>query len=230
MKVKFYWMISVISVMLVVFSVTAAASMLQENKKPREPLDQITFIHYKDGKVKAAGASGGPTCYKLMGIKWKIFPINYVINPLVDASAVVTAANEWDSHTSATLFGSYTIDSSANFDSSPDGRNEYSLGNYPQAGVIAVTRIWYTRFGKQIVEYDVMFDSDFKWGDATKDPSVMDWQNIATHETGHGIGLSDIYTTACSAVTMYGYSWEGDIGKRTLEQPDITGLQKMYGA
>jgi len=30
-------------------------------------------------------------------------------------------------------------------------------------------------------------------------------------------------------VTMYGYSDYGEIIKRTLEQPDITGLQTLYG-
>jgi len=58
----------------------------------------------------------------------------------------------------------------------------------------------------------------------------MDLENIAVHELGHTVGLSDIYSTACSEVTMYGYSTEGETSKRTLEQPDITGLQRMYGA
>ncbi len=196
--------------------------------KPKEPLDSITFIHYKDGKIKPIDQNGkAPTCYKLMGVKWKSLSINYVISPSVDKNAIIDGNNEWDSHTSATLFDGYTVDSSANFDDSADGRNEYSLGNYPQSGVIAVTRTWYTRFSKAIVEYDVMFDSDFAWGNG--DPAKMDWQNIATHETGHGIGLSDLYNSACSSQTMYGYSTEGETIKRTLESGDIAGLQKMYG-
>lgn len=200
-------------------------------KPYKEPLDSITFIHYKNGAVKIVGTeSKAQLCYKLMGVKWNSFPITYYINPSVDANAIAAGNNEWDSHTSKVLFGSYSKDNSANFDSSPDGRNEYSLGNYPQSGVIAVTRTWYTRYGKAIVEYDVMFDSDFAWGDATNNPSVMDWQNIATHETGHGLGLSDLYTNACSSQTMYGYSSEGDTAKRTLESGDIAGLQKLYGA
>tara|TARA_Y100000310_G_C20612418_1_gene778733 strand:- start:832 stop:1008 length:177 start_codon:yes stop_codon:yes gene_type:complete len=56
----------------------------------------------------------------------------------------------------------------------------------------------------------------------------MDLQNIAVHELGHSVGLGDIYTDACSTVTMYGYSVYGDVEKRTLEQPDVDGLQKMY--
>ena len=56
----------------------------------------------------------------------------------------------------------------------------------------------------------------------------MDLQNIATHELGHAVGMDDIYTDSCSHVTMYGYSYEGDTEKRTLELPDIEGLLRMY--
>lgn len=210
-----------------------AQTTVADPKKEKEPVDRITFIHYRDGTVKVEGkpapAKGGPTCYKLLGIKWTKLPISYVVNPDVDVNAILAATTEWDSHTGATLFDGYSTDTSANFDDSPDGRNEYSVGNYPQSGVIAVTRIWYTRYTKSIVEYDVMFDSDFNWGNATQNLNLMDWQNIATHETGHGLGLSDVYQSACSEVTMYGYSDYGETDKRTLEQPDITALQKLYG-
>lgn len=212
---------------LIVLGLTVSTVLAVPNK---EPLDEITFIHYRDGRIRPINpVAGGPLCYKLMGIKWKSLPVKYVIHTSLDANAIVASTNEWDSHTSTSLFDGYTKDGSANFDDSPDGRNEYSYGNYPQSGVIAVTRTWYTRYGKEIVEYDVMFDTDFTWGDVTQNPSVMDLQNIATHETGHGIGLADIYNSGCSAVTMYGYSNYGETQKRTLEQPDITGLQRMYG-
>jgi predicted Zn-dependent protease len=57
----------------------------------------------------------------------------------------------------------------------------------------------------------------------------MDLQNIATHELGHAVGMADIYTTSSQEVTMYGYSTEGETKKRSLETPDIIGLEKMYG-
>jgi len=57
----------------------------------------------------------------------------------------------------------------------------------------------------------------------------MDLENIATHEIGHGAGLNDIYSSSCTAVTMYGYSDYGETSKRTLEIPDIQGLQTLYG-
>ena len=58
---------------------------------------------------------------------------------------------------------------------------------------------------------------------------MVDLQNIATHEIGYGVGLDDVYETACSEVTMYGYSENGETKKRTLDEPDIEGIQKLYG-
>lgn len=218
--------------------------MVLADPKPKEPVDKITLIHYKDGTIKenGKGAPGqGPSCYKLMGLKWNSLPISYVINPgTQDArlvkDAISAATSEWDSHTNAQLFGAYSMDYSAAFDSSAsDGINEYVFGPYSNSNVIAVTNIWYTRYGKQIVDYDVLFNTYYNWFDCTKTAcnSInrgMDLQDIATHETGHGLGLSDVYQGSCSAVTMYGYSSYGETQERTLEQPDITGLQLIYGA
>ncbi len=218
-----------IGVLILAISNPIAAK--SKGKKINEPVDKITFIHYKGGKVRVEGKGAkAQTCYKLLGVKWRNLPIDYVIQTGIPESAISLATAEWDRWTSANLFGNFATDSLADFDEdSPDGKNEYSIGNYPEEGVIAVTNIWYTIRSKQIVEYDVLFDTDYLWGDATINPEVMDWQNIATHETGHGLGLGDVYQTLCSEVTMYGYSDYGETKKRTLETPDILGLQKLYG-
>lgn len=81
---------------------------------------------------------------------------------------------------------------------------------------------------REILEFDVLFDTDFVWGDASQNPEVMDLQNIATHEIGHGAGLGDVYASACSEVTMYGLSGYGELTKRTLENPDVIGLRTLY--
>jgi hypothetical protein len=210
-------------------------------------LERTIFIHYVDGSSRVVSTAKAPTCYKLLNVKWKSLPINYVVNPsgsgLSDTdifNAIVASTTEWDSHTSTSLFGTASIDYSADWDSdSPDGINEYSFGNYSDPNVIAVTVVWsgvpIGGRGRQIIEFDVLFDTDYNWYNCTQtNCSVynrgMDLQNIATHETGHGAGLADVYDSACSAVTMYGYSTYGETQKRTLEQPDIAGLQKLYGA
>lgn len=203
-------------------------------------LERIIFIHYKKDFVKpdnsaSAGKAKLPSCYAVLakGAKLKTTE-NLVVSPDLNLSAILNSSSAWDSKTSTALFGSYTVDSTANWDgNAPDGRNEFSFGNYPQDGVIAITVVWGYFSGpistRKIVEFDVMFDTDFVWGDATVNPSVMDLQNIATHEIGHGVGLADIYQSACGEVTMYGYSAYGETKKRSLEQPDINGLRSLYG-
>jgi len=109
-----------------------------------------------------------------------------------------------------------------------------------ESGVIAVCIVWGYFTGppstRRIVEFDIMFDTDFNWGCAGDtnetglgDTSFMDLQNIATHELGHGVGLGDLYITEASDETMYGYSTEGETKKRTLYIGDIAGIQELYG-
>jgi len=110
--------------------------------------------------------------------------------------------------------------------------SEIVEGPYSDPGVIAVTNVW-GYFGgpintREIVDFDILFNSDFSWGDGGLNSSKMDLANIVTHELGHGWGLGDIYQNNCSKVTMYGYSQEGETIKRTLEPDDIVGIKKLY--
>ena len=190
------------------------------------------------------GADNGneeSACYAFLGAKWKDLPVNYVIDPdnlngLTEefiTNSMFLGAKEWDNNTSADLFGSYAIDYDSSWDSdAPDGRNELLFGNYQESGVIGVTVIWGYFRGKpsnrKIVEFDILFDTDFTWGDGALNSGVMDLQNIATHELGHGVGLADLYDTVCVAQTMYGYSDYGEITKRNLDTGDIAGIQELY--
>ena len=195
-------------------------------------LVKVTHIHYAKSEAKGKPPQTD-TCYKLAGWKWSV-PVTYTVNP--DAitpdkpsliAAISSADSEWGSHTFAKLFNAPV--EGTNLWNVRDYKNSVSYGNYPTSNVIAVTVTWYNQRTKTAVESDILFDTDFTWGNVDQTPSVMDLQNIATHEIGHTLGLSDLYSGSCSPVTMYGYSSEGDVAKRTLESPDITGLQKLYG-
>jgi len=111
-----------------------------------------------------------------------------------------------------------------------DKANTLVWGNYPTSGVIAVTILWYNRLTKTILEFDIVFDTDYAWGDATTTANVMDLQNIATHEVGHGAGLGDVYQSVAYRETMYGYSSTGETSKRDLYIGDKTGITKLYEA
>jgi len=202
-------------------------------------LERVDFIHY--AKPENLGKPVKPpkteSCYKLMGVKWKDFPVNYVINPLNPeglsenfiVSAVSIATEIWDNATSRELINdNYQIDYNSDY-GVQDYKNAIVFGDYPNDNVIAVTSVWYSPRGKKIVEFDMLLNTRFDWGDASINPALMDLQNIAVHEFGHGVGLSDLYNSTCAEVTMYGYSTEGETKKRTLEIPDINGLQALYG-
>lgn len=177
------------------------------------------------------------TCYAFMGkygkkyLKWRNLPITCVIHPNLGDfgwAAVVLSTDTWDLWTGSNLFGGFQLGDVAYGDG--DGKNAICFGNYySDPGIIAACTVWYNPATKAIVEFDITFETDFEWGDAGSDTSVMDLQNIATHELGHALGLADVYDTGCSDVTMYGYSVEGETEKRTLEGPDITGIQALYG-
>ncbi|MDP3882548.1 MAG: matrixin family metalloprotease [Candidatus Staskawiczbacteria bacterium] len=198
-------------------------------------LERVDFIHYARPAKPPKGPSSD-ACYKLMGVKWSDMPVSYAINPANSqglsegfiVSAISDGAETWDASTSSELFNNPSSDYSAQY-GVQDFKNSVAFGNYSDSNVIAVTSVWFTRRGKQIVEFDQLYNTQLNWGDASVNPALMDLQNIATHELGHAVGLDDIYSTSCDTVTMYGYSTEGETSKRTLEQPDINGLQKMYG-
>ncbi len=244
---KLYLTGAMIGIAALLLSLTAAASMIvpaNDNAKqnsqaigPNGDIERVDFIHYAKPTAHPSGPKAA-ACYKLMGVKWKSLPVNYVINPSNPqglseqfvASTVSTGAETWDNATTAELFNNaYSVNYTAQY-GVQNFQNAIAFGNYPDSSVIAVTSVWFMRPGKQIVEFDMLFNTMYAWGDSTTaNSSVMDLQNIATHELGHSAGLDDIYSTSCSAVTMYGYSTYGETSKRTLEQPDITGLQQMYG-
>lgn len=131
-----------------------------------------------------------------------------------------------------------TIDSSSGATiniNEPDGANQIGFASIQgHVGTVAVTIVWGIFDGplyqREIIEYDMLFDGDhYAWGNGALRSDVMDLQAIATHESGHSLGLDDIYDRQCDDVTMYGTSSEGETAKRSLESRDLQGLSLLYG-
>lgn len=225
---------------VVVLSLSGIFSANASNNKGQ--IEKIVFIHYKKNPVKPSGGSSkkAPTCYTFLStrkVKWPT-AVNYVINPTNSQgldltfvqNAISASAETWDNVTTREIANVPIIDADAAYNNSMDGKNLISFGNnFSDSNIIAAAAVWYNTRTGVIVEFDISFETEYQWGDAIVDSSKMDLQNIATHEIGHAFGLGDVYKSECSAVTMYGYSDEGDIAKRSLEQPDITGIQVLYG-
>lgn len=235
---KIYWLILFFSLGV---SLTFSSPRAEKIDAQKPNLEKIEFIHWQKNFAKPGTSKGKtPACFKFLSptkVKWLNLPVSFRINPTnlqnLDLNFIVDnlvkAGETWDEVISSDLVNQIPIiDFSANY-GIQDYQNAIAFGNDPREGVIAVTTIWFNPATKAIVEFDMLFDTDWFWGDANLNPSVMDLLNIATHEWGHALGLNDVYESLCSEVSMYGYSDYGETKKRTLELPDIEGLRKLYG-
>ena len=80
---------------------------------------------------------------------------------------------------------------------------------------------------------DTLFNKRHPWAifesspECQSSPNAYDFQNIATHEFGHWIGLEDLYDNAHMDLTMYGFSAGGEVKKRTLESGDVIGKREL---
>jgi hypothetical protein len=242
----------VFSVTAAAMMLIPASEKGEEKGKVGNPpgLEKVVFIHYKkdfgkpgtecgngvcesgERKTCPADCSGGEetACYKFLKgkAKWRSTE-SYYVSSNVNADAVGAGVAEWENY-GGEIFGQQ-ISGERPWDTY-DGYNAITYGDFVDecelAGqepcVIAVTGVWI--LGKSILEYDMIFDSDFAW--SNNDSSAMDWQNIATHELGHSAGMGDLYDGVCSEETMYGYSSEGETKKRDLNTGDIAGIQALY--
>jgi predicted Zn-dependent protease len=204
-------------------------------KPVKEPVDKIVLVHYKD-KVNSKGfsATDQSTLYKLLGVTWKKFPVNYSINAASSGldhvavdNSIKKAAQTWDDQTPKSLL-LFVGETAIGKMDSVDNHNTVFWGPISDSRVIAVTTIWYTRYTKEIVDADIQMNSNLHWS-TTGLATAYDVQDIATHEMGHVCGLGDLYNSPASELTMYGYSSMNETKKDTLGSGDILGLQKMYG-
>lgn len=182
------------------------------------------------------------SCYEFLskGAKWKTIE-PYLVDPAnIDSldEAFVTSnlavdIGKWETVAGINILGNEVAGIVDGADTvSPDNKNEVYFANVEHEGAIAVAIIWGIFGGpppfRELVEWDMIFDDvDFDWS-ATGEANKMDFENIATHELGHAVGLGDLYNTECSEQTMYGYAGYGETKKQTLEAGDIAGIKKLY--
>lgn len=219
-------------------------------------VEGYAYVHYKENKTAKAGKTVKvPACYAYLasGAKWRTAE-DYLVDP--ENSRGLTAGfisanlaydiNKWEDAADGFLDGQInkqiigneiaTSTSGMIVDGAdtvaPDNKNEVYLADIADPDAIAVTIVW-GYFGglpknRAIIEWDQVYDDiDYDWS-ADGEAGKMDFENIATHELGHTVGMDDIYNTACAEVTMYGYAGYGETNKRTLEQPDINGIKNLY--
>jgi hypothetical protein len=143
--------------------------------------------------------------------------------------AISPAFTEWDGWTSADIYGSITESGENPPGIAADEVNTISWGTIDgPGGTIAVTQFRYWVNTRELIEFDIVFDSDEDWS-TTGDENAFDIQNVATHELGHSLVLDDLRSPRDGALTMHAYTWPGDIAKRDLGSGDILGIRAIYG-
>lgn len=217
----------------------------QFDKKKGEFVDGYAIVHYAKSYAKPAKSSPADKCYGFIskGAKWKGVE-GWVVDQSINVSgldaAYVKAAMQTDIGTwESAAFGKNILGDgnvgqvSSTLGSVLDNKNEVAFGKIQSPGAIAVTYIW-GNFGgkvsqKVLVEWDQAYSTDFSWSpNAEIEKDKMDFEDIATHELGHSVGMGDLYNSSCSSQTMYGYASEGETNKRSLENGDITGIRLLY--
>ncbi len=215
------------------------------DKRSGEKVQGFAIMHYAKDKKRSARTGSGTACYSFLsrGAKWKAVE-PWVVNPantqglsesyLLSNLSADIAKYETAAGIDILGSGSLTYDPLIADEVTPDGKNEVLFGSVENPGAIAVTIVWGVFGGKvsqrRLVEWDQIYDEvDFSWShDASLEPGKMDFENIATHELGHSMGLGDLYMAECAQETMYGYATEGETIKRDLNGGDVTGINALY--
>lgn len=180
--------------------------------------------------------------YNLLdGIRIQNTPASYSINPTneqgLDEEAVNVKVKEsfeaWDGHTSVKLFAD-EVSTSSNSGFNKNGENLVSFAPLEKAEAVAKTKVWYDEATGEILEFDMVLDSDREWGidpdgEGPESISSYDIRNIVTHEVGHTLGLVDVNDEDYAHLTMYYQSEPGSTVKISLENWDIAGLYELYG-
>ena len=108
-----------------------------------------------------------------------------------------------------------------------DNTNEVYFADIESDGAIAVTTIWFTSRGNQILEWDMVFDDfNFLWSENGEE-GKMDFENIAMHELGHAAGLGHP-DDSCIDETMFRFASLGETKKQDLHDGDIAGINTLY--
>ena len=207
-------------------------------------VEGLMFVYRKENAKPpwAGGGGGGSTCYTFLakGAKWKNLE-PWVVNPANTqglnnsfvSGNLALDIQKWEDKSLTNIVGdgSSTNDALVADTSSPDNLNEVYFGSIADSGVIAVTIVWGIFYGppsgRELVEWDQVYDQvDFAWS-AAGEAGKMDFENIATHELGHSVGMGHPDNT-CTEETMYAYADYGETKKRDLNTGDTAGINSLY--
>lgn len=195
-----------------------------------EASGEFTVLDGWKGKISLVSPASSGFSYS--GIHWdqNDLPVPYYINEnctLEEIEAVKASFQTWENDPESSMDYTY-MGTTTRGNESLDGYNVVSWQPIDGPdGILAQAAYRFDLSSKLMSEFDIVFDTDETWS-TTGEPNKFDVQNVGTHEVGHTLVLEDLYDSADSEQTMYGYSSPGETEKRTLEAGDLAGLRYIY--
>lgn len=121
--------------------------------------------------------------------------------------AILDSFNAWQVY--APIFNSVTV-SSATPAAVFDGTNQVSFGSIDlPSNVIAVTKLYVSTLTDVLLEADQVYNT----GDVPIGFGIASFNlpTVSLHETGHWVGLADLYTSECRPYIMFGILSKGEV-------------------
>ena len=195
------------------------------------------------GGQLARAAVSGDACtnsqYAPFGGRWVGRAYDYVVNRSrfsyndTSVASIVSGHRNWDTTYNGcglndiTNLNSRHVGSTAlTIHSYPDGASVVDKGNLASvgcAGALACT--WLFSSGGASSETDQRYNESISFSNVGA-AGAYDYQAIATHESGHGIGLD--HANSSNALTMYYAIGSGTTHPRSLAKGDVLGLRARY--
>lgn len=187
------------------------------------PQKAASFVRVTTADGTASSSYPYQTGFSTDGRHWTRLPVTYRINEngegtVGEGAAIQRALTTWGS--AGSWFRLAYGGSTTKVGYAYNGENTMSFASLG-VGRLGTNYSWI--LGTQLIESDIVFNSDYSWGDTPAYPMV-DVESVALHELGHTVGLDDQYLEVPEVMSAGEWS-----GQRTLSQSEINGAIYLYG-
>lgn len=160
--------------------------------------------------------NGGTVEYRILGSA-----------PSGGNNAIVAGEQAWDDLIPNRTFARNDKTSQTNPCTEEPSTIEWAAIDGP-GGILGYASPCYNLLTKEILGFTITLDNSEQW--ATNGAAdAIDIANVATHEFGHAVGLAHVGSPRDGCLTMYKFTMEGEIQKRTPGWGDKLGMAFLYG-